>query len=148
VHWPLAEGGTRNGALIGERVVVVAAFTRQPGTLVGDPVLRWSDGAPAAVETSLGSGCVRTVHAGVPTGDATLRPRFLSLVRQLTGPCSDRVRPALASDSITRALVAAPRPGIAPVAAADVRSGVPLAPWLFAAALVAALAEMGMRRRR
>lgn len=147
VHWPLATGGVRDGALIGEHAVVVAAFTRTPDTLRGTAVLRWPDGAAAAVESPSGRGCVRTVRAGVPEGDAVLRPRFLALVRELAGPCGSVPRPLPAADSVARALTRLPAAssGAAP---ADVTTGLPLAPWLFAAALAGALGEMLMRRRR
>lgn len=146
VHWPAARpGGQLDGALVGERTLAVATFIRPAEPVSGNAVpLRWADGAPAAIESRVGSGCIRTVHAGVPEGDAVLRPPFLDLLNELTRPCASHVDPTLAPDAVIARVSGRGESG----ARADLAAGLPLAPWLFAAAALTALAELIARRRR
>ena len=50
---------------------------------------RWIDGEPAALEWSLGDGCIRTVAVPVPRrGDLVLRPSFARFAHALAAPCA------------------------------------------------------------
>ena len=177
VHWPAAHGAdsappvtapwrpravpdTIGGVGAGGEVVVapferrveydVASANSPAGGGAHRVVARWVDGAPAAVETPHGEGCIRSVAVGVPAaGDLVLQPRFRRLAARLAGPCdgAGAVAPAdsarltlLTGDGSAERYVAAdelPAPE-------SVRST--LAPWLFAAALVFALAALLLQR--
>jgi hypothetical protein len=108
---------------------------------------RWVDGAPAAVERTVGSGCIRDVAIDVPTrGDVMLRPAFGQLVRALVSPCATTAG-GLAADSATVASLA----GAGALAAHDaIRApdtlATPLVPWLLAAAIALVLLELLVRR--
>ena len=142
---------TIGGVISGEEAVV-AAFERRwrypPDSLQGGEVVaRWVDGEPAAIEKSEGQGCVRSVAIPVtPVGDLAIRNEFVRLVSSLSRPCV-RVTSSIPADP---ALVSrlegkgglAPREAFHP--ATDAKS--PLAPWLFALALAAAIAELFVRR--
>jgi hypothetical protein len=109
-------------------------------------VARWADGAPAAIESPLGRGCVRTIGVGVPVaGDVTLQPAFVAVARVLLAPCDGANVGAAASDSTARLFT---RSGAAATAAAirpdDDRS--PLAPWLLGGALLLLVGELFARR--
>jgi hypothetical protein len=109
-------------------------------------VARWADGSPAAVEQTLGRGCVRTVGVGVPAaGDITLRPAFMALARALLAPCDGASVSAPAPDSVARRFG---RGGAAAVAAAvrPADESSPLAPWLLGAALLLLAGELFVRR--
>ena len=134
------------GAVMAEGVVVVAPFLRRLSRAAerGDRVVaRWVDGQPAATETALGQGCIRTVTITVPSaGDLVLDPRFGRLVSVLTEPCGGAadyrpLDPALrarlaGNDRLLRTAAA----GIAPAE----RMATPWSRWL----LVAALLLMGL----
>jgi len=112
----------------------------------GRVIARWADGAPAAIESPLGRGCIRTIGVGVPAaGDVTLQPAFIGVARALLAPCDGANVGAAVSDSIARQFA---RPGPAAAAAAlrpdDDRS--PLAPWLLGGALVLLIGELFARR--
>lgn len=155
VLWPANPPGAATdtvGAVSAGSVVVVAPFIRRQAALpAGRAIARWLDGAPAATETGLGAGCVRSVAIPVPLeGDLVLDPRFQRLARVLTGRCGSPVRrtplaapglAALAGDARSRRVPtgAIERPRV-------IRS--PLTPWLLAGALVLGLAELVLRRRR
>ncbi|MFI5213051.1 MAG: BatA domain-containing protein [Gemmatimonadales bacterium] len=164
VEWP--RGRTRAGDTVGAvtagDVVVVAPFVRYARLTGAAPTLlrsnapapyrvvaRWVDGSPAAIESDIGAGCIRTVAVEVPaTGDLVLQPRFAKLVAALTGPCGGAEPSALASRAQLAALAGAGRGWAAGGAfPAPEALRVPLAPWLLAAALALAAGEMVMRRR-
>jgi hypothetical protein len=132
---------------------VVAAFERQwsfpPDSLRGSEVIaRWVDGEPAAIEKSDGVGCVRSVAIPVtPVGDLMIRTEFVRFVATLSRPCA-QVTSLIPADPAAVAKLEgkgglAPRNAFQPVT--DARSEV--APWLFALALAAAIAELFVRRR-
>jgi hypothetical protein len=77
------------GAVFAEDVVSVAAYPRAPAAAIGGTVVaRWADGAPAATERPLGSGCVRQVAVPfIEGGDYALRGSTLKLVDLLAAPC-------------------------------------------------------------
>jgi hypothetical protein len=151
------------GAVMAGGVVVVAPFVRRviapapsaawgkPGGGPGDLVVaRWVDGVPAAVESPLGQGCIRTVTVEVPSaGDLVLDPRFGRLVSVLTQPCGGAAnyrplepaaRARLAGDDRARRTVAA---GIAPAE----RMATPWSRWLLLAALLLLGLEALARRK-
>ena len=115
----------------------------------GQVVGRWIDGEPAAVEWPSGDGCIRSVAIDVPfAGDLAIRSDFVRLAAALSSDCAVHraVRPA--SEEILKGLA-----GSGPLAAhdkfqarSDVRST--LAPYLMALAIVAAIAELFVRRRK
>jgi hypothetical protein len=121
----------------------------------GRVIARWSDGAPAATETALGTGCLRAVAVSVPAaGDLPLTPAFRHFLRVLLEPCQSAGANAPASDR----LVASVLPAIAAttadtepaIASASVAPRAPrtdrLAAWLLALAVVAGVTEMFVRR--
>jgi hypothetical protein len=142
------------GAVMAGSVVVVAPFVRQssraaqqPGDLV---VARWVDGEPAAVESPLGQGCIRTVAIPVPAaGDLVLDPRFARLVRSLLQPCGG-ARDFQPLDPDRRARLAGNDPGFRTAALAlspPERIATPWSKWLLVAALLLMGLEAVTRRR-
>ncbi len=104
----------------------------------------WADGAPAVAMHSLGRGCVLSLGVSLPAaGDQTLSLGAQAWLAALVTAC-DRdvggVAPAPAW------LSAPPRDDAVAPAVASMTSGA--APWLVAAALVLALSELALRRRR
>jgi hypothetical protein len=134
-------------------VVVVAAFERQwtfpADSLRGAEVIaRWVDGEPAAVEKPDGIGCTRSVTVPVsPVGDLVIRKDFVRFVASLSGPCLRTTSLVHADPGVLARLEGkgglAPRTSFQPLT--DTRSD--LAPWLFALAIAAAIAELLVRRR-
>jgi hypothetical protein len=133
--------------------VVVSPFDRQwsfpPDSLRGAEVIaRWVDGEPAAVEKPDGAGCVRSVAIPVsPIGDFVIRHDFVRLVASLSRPCA-RITSLIPADPADIAKLEgkgglAPRSAFQPLT--DAHSD--LAPWLFALAIAAAMAELLLRRR-
>ncbi len=149
VLWPYA--GTKTPMAQGlwaGNATLVAPLERIPISQVAGSrvVARWADGSPAAIESPLGGGCVRTIGVGVPNaGDVTLQPAFVAVTHALLAPCEGVSLSAAASDSTARLFA---RPGPAAPAAAlrsdDDRS--PLAPWLLGAALLLLVGEIFARR--
>jgi hypothetical protein len=140
---PTAQGlWAGNATLVAplERMALPAAGS---GTRV---VARWADGAPAAIESPLGRGCIRTIGVGVPNaGDVTLQPAFVAVAHALLAPCDGANISAAASDSTARLFArtgpAAPAASLRP---GDDRS--PLAPWLLGGALLLLVGEIFARR--
>ena len=132
---------------------VVAAFERRwmyPADSMrgADVIARWADGEPAALEKPNGTSCVRSVAIPVtPVGDLAIRHELVQLMASVSRPCAWRTALLPADPATVAALEGggglAPRSAFKPVT--DVRSG--LAPWLLALALVAAVAELVLRRR-
>ena len=137
------------GALVADDAVLVAAFVRRAAasdTSARVP-LRWSDGAPAALDAPLGRGCVRTVAVALPAaGDLPLRPAFGRLLGALAAPCGGAARTAAMPDSAMAWLRGT---GNAAVAVARERARPsPFVPWLLGAGLLLLLAEPLLRRGR
>jgi hypothetical protein len=132
---------------------VVAAFARRwiypkDSLRGGDVIARWVDGEPAAIEKPDGTGCVRSVAIPVtPGGDLVIRHEFVRLVASLSRPCAAQTALLAAEPAAVARLQRegglAPRQAFAPVT--DANSS--FAPWLFALALAAAVAELFVRGR-
>jgi hypothetical protein len=143
---------TVGGVMAGD-AVVVSAFERKwefpADSLRGAEVIaRWVDGGAAAVEMPEGAGCVRSVAVPVsPVGDLAIRKDFVRFVASLARPCSGITSLMPADPKVVASLEGkgglAPRSAFQPLT--DVRSA--LAPWLFALAIGAAVAELFVRRR-
>jgi hypothetical protein len=129
--------------------VIVAAVGRGALTAEGAVRARWADGAPAAVERRLGSGCLREVGIGVPiAGDLPLSPAFQRIAIGLTDACLGlRGRAGAPIDSTRLARLAGPSHL---AAGAELANGTerpaPMVPWLLGLALACALAELLVRR--
>lgn len=142
------------GAVVAGNSIVVSAFPRRwtfAADSIGDArvIARWTDGEPAAIEWIQNKSCIRSVAVPVnPVGDFALQATFTRFAQSMAGPCSaDQVSlsasPAqIASLTATGSL--APRDAFEP--RDDVRST--LAPWLIGLGLVAAIAELFVRRRK
>jgi hypothetical protein len=112
-------------------------------------IARWADGEPAAVERAAGTACVRSVAVAMPTaGDAILRPEFVRFAEALAAPCGAFHDYSPLSTELMTSLAGGSR--LAPASAVTPRAArtTPLVPWLLAAALVLALLELLVRRRR
>lgn len=132
-----------SGAAIGH----LSAFPlAQPVGGESRSIVWWSDGRAAAVESSLGDGCIRDVgFVPVRAGDFALSLAFRRIVQRLAAPCgAASVLQPLPDDAV--AALGAPSasssiPRVAPRPAAS-----PLASWLLGAALITALLELLLRR--
>ena len=149
---PRAVRDTVGGVMAGD-AVVVSTFERQwffpPDSLRGAEVIaRWVDGEPAAVEKPDGATCVRSVAIPVtPIGDFVIRHDFVRFVASLARPCAP-ITSLIPADPADVARLEgkgglAPRSAFQPLT--DAHSD--LAPWLFALAFAAAIAELFVRRR-
>jgi len=162
VRWDTA-GAARlaaEGLAVGDDVIV-ATLGRVRGLPKGRIVARWADANPAAVEETLGAGCVRTVAVILPTaGDLALHPPFQRIARGLLAPCGHAANEAAADSSDVAALAGTLRartPGTGSRAPAQLASArelraqndhvSPLARWLLLAALLLAVAELAVRAR-
>ena len=150
VEWRRPDAGAvvRADGVWAGRTTLVAPFSRLALPSQGRVVARWSDGTSAAVESLIGTGCVRTVGIGIPiAGDVTLQPAFQSIAAELLAPCGGAAAAAGARDSIAAALTRSGAP--APAAAFEDRTvPSPVAPWLIGAALVLLMSEWWVRRSR
>jgi hypothetical protein len=150
---PRAARDTVGGVMAGD-AVVVSTFDRQwsfpPDSLRGAEVIaRWVDGEPAAVERPDGNGCVRSVAIPVtPVGDFVIRHDFVRFVASLTRPCSQITSLIPADPPVVAKLEG--KGGLAPRAAFQPLTNAhsDLAPWLFALAIAAAIAQLFVRRGR
>jgi hypothetical protein len=143
---------TVGGVMAGE-AVVVSTLERQwsypPDSLRGAEVIaRWVDGEPAAIEKPDGAGCTRSVAVPVtPVGDFVIRRDFVRFVSSLSRPCA-RVTSLIPADPAVVSKLEG-KGGLAPRAAFQPLTNAhsDLAPWLFALAIAAAIAELFVRRR-
>jgi len=129
---------------------VVGRFARIATPPPGRVVARWQDGEPAVTEMALGTGCVRTAAVAVPeAGDLAVTPAFRRFVQRMASPCGAQPRWVAASDSALNAALPASVPRSATPEPSAVRAEFPssrLGAWLLAAALLAAIAELIVRR--
>jgi len=160
VRWPAngappgwaarARPDTIGAVIAGEAALVFPLERRwQPGPAASASrvTARWVDGAPAAVERSIGDGCIRDVAIPVPTrGDLVLRPEFARLVRALGAPCDAAIIGfALPPDEVAVLAGTGPLVSTATILPPDVVA-TPLVPWLVVAGLLLVLLEIWVRR--
>jgi len=132
---------------------VIAPFERPwsfpPDALRGAEVIaRWADGEPAAIERAVDSGCLRSIAIPVTAaGDLAIRHDFVRLVETLSQRCSrfSALIPANRTDVARLAGTGGLAPRSAFQSPGDTRSS--LAPYLLALAILAAIAELLVRRR-
>jgi hypothetical protein len=142
-----------SGGVIADQARVVAVFNRRwifPSDSLRSArvIARWVDGEPAAIETRIANGCIRSVAIPVMSaGDLVIRPEFVALVNAIAAPCG-----GIASANSLGEKAVASLTGSGPLAAGrdfppqqDIPS--PLAPWLLGIALAAAVGEMFVRRQ-
>jgi hypothetical protein len=155
VHWPASDGDAdwprraaidAIGGVTAGGQTLVGRFPRL-WTLEGHAVARWADGQPAAVEQTVGRGCIRDIGVLIDeSSDLTLRAAFRSLAFELLAPCADR-RVGIPLDSTGIAAIAGDGP-LAPSATlrhqATEKSR--WTPWLLVAAALALIAELSVRR--
>lgn len=140
-------------AVIVDGDVVVAPFARRwsfpKDSLRGATVVaRWVDGAPAAVERIVESGCERSITIPVDsTGDLVLRPEFIRLRQRLSDACGS-LKARAGPDSAIASLGGTGRLAAAAFFPAPMDVESPLAPWLVAIAIALALIELIVRRGR
>ncbi len=163
IDWPVSTRPARAiqtvkadtiGAVVSGGSIVVSAFPRRwaftPDSIGGARVVaRWTDGEPAAIEWKQDKACVRSIAVPVNSvGDLPIRASFTRFVETMSGPCADNKVTASASPQRIAALTGTG--GLAPRSAFEPRDDVrsTLAPWLLALGLVAAIAELFVRRRR
>jgi aerotolerance regulator-like protein len=155
VLWPVSAGPGRAAGVWAGSATVIAPFSSIGFAVGGDTsrvaiarvVARWSDGRPAAIESALGRGCIRTIGVGVPVaGDVTLQPRFVDVARRLVGSCAGANTAGAASDSMLRVLQRPPRGPPANVRTGDAFGGGSVAAWLVAAAFLLLVMELAVRR--
>lgn len=164
VHWPVAARPLRSvaratrdtigGVMTSDGSLVVSAFERRwsypADSLRGAQVVaRWIDGEPAALEWNEGTGCTRSVAVPVTAvGDLVIRRDFVKFVESQSGSCAGAIAPTPMTPQQLAMIEGsgglAPREAFRP--RADAHSW--LAPWLLGLALLGALAELFVRRRK
>jgi hypothetical protein len=148
--WVERETPDTVGAVVAEEEALVFPLERRwrldSTTRATRVVARWVDGEPAAIERTVGAGCIRDVAIPVPErGDLVLRPAFARFLRALTAPC-DVAAGGPALDAARVAALAGEGPLAARGAVAPLQSvATPLVPWLLGAALLLALIELLVR---
>jgi hypothetical protein len=87
VDWPVRSAIDAVGAVTSNTGTMIGRFPRL-WALSGEPVARWADGEPAAVERTLGRGCIRDVGIMLDAAsDITLHQPFRMFVARLLEPC-------------------------------------------------------------
>ena len=129
---------------------VVAPFVRSATVPAGSVVARWQDGEPAATESALGAGCVRSVAVALPSaGDLAVTPAFRRFAEQLVRPCAGSRSIAQVSDSTLSVVlpVSVAADSVLRITTAEaVPTDSRVAAWMLGAALAALLAELVVRR--
>jgi hypothetical protein len=141
------------GGSFADAATVVARFARRAAPPPGAVVARWADGEPAATESSLGSGCIRSVAVVVPmVGDLPLTSSFRRFASEIAAPCKRSATWRPAPDSVLANALPVSLASSVTEARLGERRGVideaasRLTAWLLAAALVAAGTELLLRR--
>lgn len=140
--------GSASGA--GRAATVVAPFQRRAMAPAGRVLARWQDGEPAVTESALGAGCVRSVAVTVPmAGDLVVTPAFRRFTEQVVVPCAGSRGWTPVPDSTLLAVLpasATPDSTVRVAAVSSTQERSTLGAWMLGLALVAALAEMLLRR--
>jgi Aerotolerance regulator N-terminal len=155
VHWPASDADASwvprasidaIGAVTSGSATLVARFPRL-WILDGTPVARWADGEPAAVERSMGAGCIRDVGVLLDqASDLTLREPFRRFAASMLAPCGG-TRSSRPIDSSVRATLAG-NGSLAPSSTLRDRAteSSRWTPWLLALAALLLIAELAVRR--
>jgi len=157
LHWPASD--TATDWPVRSTIDAIGGVTSGTGTLVGrfprlwtvsgEPVARWADGEPAAVEHKVGQGCIRDVGITLDAAsDVTLREPFRRFVARLLEPCGG-VRHTSPVDAATLARFAGGNE--APLAPArllrdESNASSRWTPWLLGVAAILLLIEIALRR--
>ncbi len=136
------EGARNDGATLVAPLVRTANAPRDAAVRA-----RWVDGAPAAIESPLGDGCVRTVAVPLAgTGDLALRAGFARFVTALLVPCGGERDLSPASDDAVAMLRG--EGGSARAMGPPSSVGASLAAWPLGLGLLLLVGELAARRGR
>lgn len=158
VHWPVSDSAAdwpprptidAIGGVTSSSGTLIGRFPRV-WTLTGRAIARWADGEPAAVEHSVGRGCIRDVAIVFdPSSDIALRAPFREFVARLLEPC-DGVRRTQSADSAFIATLTGGSnlPRLASAAALRDRANESSSwtPWLLSLGALLLLVELIVRR--
>jgi hypothetical protein len=161
VTWPIdarpsfalaREPVDQSGGILSRDARLIAAFDRRwtfptDSLRAARVVARWADGEPAVIESQVGQGCLRSVAIPVASvGDLVLRPEFIALVKDMVMPCGEPRSTTPLASALLASLGGSGRHAPSEAFATREDIATPLGPWLFVIALVAALAELFVRR--
>ena len=158
VHWPVSDSAAdwqpratidAIGGVTSSSGTLIGRFPRA-WTLNGRALARWVDGEPAAVEHSIGRGCIRDVGIVFdPASDITLRAPFRQFVARLLEPCGGIRRTERADSAVIAALAGGPElPRFAPATALRDRTteSSSRTPWLLGLGALLLIIELVARR--
>jgi hypothetical protein len=147
--WPKREIVDTVGAVAAGSAVLVADFPRSVDPPGGEArvVARWLDGAPAATESTLRDGCVRSVAIQFPTrGDLALGESARRFVDALSAPCGGARDLAPIGEARMAVLRGESHGDAARVLARGDGTENRATPWLLGAAALLLLLELLVRR--
>jgi len=158
VHWPVSDSAAEwrpratidaIGGVTSSSGTLIGRFPRA-WTLNGRALARWVDGEPAAVEHSIGRGCIRDVGIVFdPASDITLRAPFRQFVARLLEPCGGIRRTERADSAVIAALAGGSElPRFAPATALRDRTteSSSRTPWLLGLGALLLIIEVVVRR--
>jgi len=158
VHWPVSDSAAdwqpratidAIGGVTSSSGTLIGRFPRA-WTLNGRALARWVDGEPAAVEHSIGRGCIRDVGIVFdPASDITLRAPFRQFVARLLEPCGGIRRTERADSAVIAALAGGSElPRFAPATALRDRTteSSSRTPWLLGLGALLLIIELVARR--
>jgi hypothetical protein len=158
VHWPVSDSAAdwqpratidAIGGVTSSSGTLIGRFPRA-WTLNGRALARWVDGEPAAVEHSIGRGCIRDVGIVFdPASDITLRAPFRQFVARLLEPCGGIRRTERADSAVIGALAGGSElPRFAPATALRDRTteSSSRTPWLLGLGALLLIIELVARR--
>ncbi|MCC6930601.1 MAG: BatA domain-containing protein [Gemmatimonadaceae bacterium] len=171
IHWPRltlpASAFTPRALTLGDRTTIARFAAIAVGGAVPDEgssrgnappiasvIARWGDGAPAALESTLGAGCIRTIGVALSTsGDAALSTSLRAALRELAAPCGGGAMTVVDSARLANwAMHPAREPADSRTArrtlVAEAEQGREAQRWLLAVVALLLAAEWWMRRRR
>lgn len=142
------------GAVLSGNALLVAAFERKwsyPADSIrgAEVIARWVDGEPAGIEWPTDGGCKRSVAVPITqAGDLVLRADYKRFASAISDDCIART--ATVPASAERIASLAGTGGLASREAFQPRGDIhsDLATWLLGIALIAAIAELFVRRHR
>lgn len=145
---PDTVGAVTTEGVRGHDATLVAPLVRVADAPPGGAVrARWVDGAPVAVESPLGEGCVRTVGVSLAgTGDLALRDAFARFAAAMLAPCGGERDLSAASDDVVAMLRG--EGGSARALGPPLEEGASLAAWPLSLGLLLLVGELVARRGR